>query len=85
MNTVRGFDPRSLGPKDESGIVIGGNKELIFNVEYLFPWPKRPGSEGSYFMTQGTPLGIMRFMILRAFGQAQGTESGGIPHRPSQA
>ena len=34
--SVRGFDLRSIGPQDpNSGIVIGGNKSLLFNAEYL--------------------------------------------------
>ncbi len=34
--SVRGFDIRSIGPRDsESGLVIGGNKSLLFNAEYL--------------------------------------------------
>jgi outer membrane protein insertion porin family len=35
--SVRGYDLRSIGPKDvnNSYIVIGGNKSLLFNVEYL--------------------------------------------------
>jgi outer membrane protein insertion porin family len=34
--SVRGYDLRSIGPQDpNSGIVIGGNKSLLFNAEYL--------------------------------------------------
>ena len=34
--TIRGYDLRSVGPQDPgSGIVIGGNKSLLFNAEYL--------------------------------------------------
>jgi outer membrane protein insertion porin family len=34
--SVRGFDIRTIGPRDEeSGLVIGGNKSLLFNAEYL--------------------------------------------------
>jgi outer membrane protein insertion porin family len=34
--SVRGFDIRSIGPRDEgTGIVVGGNKSLLFNAEYL--------------------------------------------------
>ena len=32
--SVRGFDIRSIGPRDAStGLVLGGNKSLLFNVE----------------------------------------------------
>ena len=34
--SIRGFDIRSVGPRDlTTGIVIGGNKSLLFNAEYL--------------------------------------------------
>jgi outer membrane protein insertion porin family len=33
--SVRGFDIRTIGPRDSSGLVIGGNKLLLFNAEYL--------------------------------------------------
>ena len=34
--TIRGFDIRSIGPRDpETGLVLGGNKTVLFNAEYL--------------------------------------------------
>jgi outer membrane protein insertion porin family len=36
--TIRGFDIRSIGPRDiigGTGLVLGGNKSLLFNGEYL--------------------------------------------------
>jgi outer membrane protein insertion porin family len=34
--SVRGFDIRSIGPRDpRTGLVIGGNKSLVFNAEYM--------------------------------------------------
>jgi outer membrane protein insertion porin family len=34
--SMRGFDLRSVGPRDgATGLVVGGNKSLLFNVEYL--------------------------------------------------
>jgi outer membrane protein insertion porin family len=34
--SIRGYDVRTIGPRDEaSGLVIGGNKSLLFNGEYL--------------------------------------------------
>jgi outer membrane protein insertion porin family len=33
--SVRGFDIRSIGPRDlRTGLVLGGNKSLLFNAEY---------------------------------------------------
>jgi outer membrane protein insertion porin family len=35
--SVRGFDIRSIGPSDpNTGLVLGGNKSLLFNLEYSF-------------------------------------------------
>jgi outer membrane protein insertion porin family len=34
--SIRGFDIRSVGPRDlATGLVIGGNKSMLFNAEYL--------------------------------------------------
>ena len=34
--SIRGFDLRTVGPQDQrTGLVIGGNKSLLFNFEYL--------------------------------------------------
>jgi outer membrane protein insertion porin family len=34
--SIRGFDIRSIGPRDpNTNLVIGGNKSLLFNAEYL--------------------------------------------------
>jgi outer membrane protein insertion porin family len=34
--SIRGFDLRTIGPRDPTtGVVIGGNKSLLFNAEYL--------------------------------------------------
>jgi outer membrane protein insertion porin family len=34
--SIRGFDIRSVGPRDlNTNIVVGGNKSLLFNAEYL--------------------------------------------------
>jgi outer membrane protein assembly factor BamA len=35
--SLRGYDIRSIGPRDETtGLVLGGNKSLLFNVEQNF-------------------------------------------------
>jgi len=39
-NTVRGFRPRSLGPRDiNTDRPIGGNKRILANMELYFPMP----------------------------------------------
>lgn len=37
INSVRGYDSRELGPKDEQGNEFGGNKQLILNFELIYP------------------------------------------------
>ena len=34
---IRGYYIRSVGPRDDSGRLIGGNKMLLFNAEYAIP------------------------------------------------
>ncbi|MDY7034491.1 MAG: outer membrane protein assembly factor BamA [Thermodesulfobacteriota bacterium] len=52
--TIRGFETYSIGPTDpETGDVIGGDKELIFNVEYIFPLVKDAGINGVIFFDAG--------------------------------
>ena len=34
--SIRGFDIRSIGPRDPvTGVVLGGNKSLLFNAEFI--------------------------------------------------
>lgn len=63
--TLRGFTLRSLGPKiqvassnDPSGFttadfVVGGNKQLIFNAEYIFPIIRVANIKGVFFFDMG--------------------------------
>jgi outer membrane protein insertion porin family len=54
--SVRGFDLRSIGPRDpQSGAVIGGNKSLVFNAEYLI-----------------NVVGPVRFLLFYDAGQVRG-------------
>jgi outer membrane protein insertion porin family len=39
VNSVRGFQPNSIGPKDANGFPIGGTRRIIGNGEVLFPFP----------------------------------------------
>lgn len=39
VDSVRGFQQNSLGPRDINGDYIGGNKRLVMNTEVLFPLP----------------------------------------------
>ena len=37
INSVRGYESRQLGPKDEQGNEYGGSKQLVLNFETIFP------------------------------------------------
>jgi outer membrane protein insertion porin family len=52
IDTVRGFDFGEAGPT-EGGEVVGGNKELIFNLEYLFPLVPEAKIRGVFFFDAG--------------------------------
>ena len=39
LGSVRGFMPGTLGPRDISGIAVGGPKKLTLNTEFLAPFP----------------------------------------------
>ena len=39
VGSVRGFETASLGPRDNNGDVLGGNRRLIGNLELLVPMP----------------------------------------------
>ena len=52
--SIRGFRSRELSPKDpNTGEAIGGNKELIGNLEYLFPLVSEIGFKGVFFFDVG--------------------------------
>lgn len=52
--SIRGFKSRSLSPADpNTGELIGGNKELVMNVEYLFPLFNEIGFKGVVFFDMG--------------------------------
>jgi outer membrane protein insertion porin family len=52
--TVRGLDFGDAGPKDpKTGDPIGGNSELIFNTEYIFPLVSEVKLKGVIFFDAG--------------------------------
>ena len=57
INTLRGFEPREVGPRDENGDYIGGNKETFFNFEWIFPLVKEQGIKGVAFFDTGNAWG----------------------------
>lgn len=53
INTMRGFDAREVGPRDEYGDYTGGDMESYFNFEWLFPLAKDMGIKGVTFFDVG--------------------------------
>jgi outer membrane protein insertion porin family len=54
INTVRGFDYGAAGRVDRrTGEIFGGNKELIFNAEYVFPLIQDAKMKGVVFFDAG--------------------------------
>jgi outer membrane protein insertion porin family len=54
INTVRGFDYGTAGRVDpRTGEIFGGNKELIFNAEYVFPLIQDAKMKGVLFFDAG--------------------------------
>lgn len=82
--SIRGFQLRSLGPKirvatsndvgafSTSDFVYGGNKQLIFNAEYIFPIIKPINMNGVFFFDMGNAFdnGVSMFTLA---GQRQST------------
>jgi outer membrane protein insertion porin family len=55
---IRGFKARTLSPVDpNTGEEIGGNKELVVNVEYIFPIFGEFGLKGVFFFDLGNTWG----------------------------
>lgn len=51
--TVRGLGYGDAGPKDPNGEAIGGEKELVFNAEYIFPIVQEYKFKGLVFFDAG--------------------------------
>ena len=52
--SLRGFSSRTVSPKDpNTGELIGGNKELVANMEYIFPLFNEIGFKGVVFFDAG--------------------------------
>ena len=53
ISTVRGLGYGGGGPKDINGEALGGQKELIFNTEYIFPIVQEYKFKGLVFVDAG--------------------------------
>jgi len=69
INSVRGFDNRSLGPKDERGSEYGGSKQIVNNLEFIFPLATSAGIKGVVFYDLG-----------QAFDDGKGITFGDLRH-----
>jgi outer membrane protein insertion porin family len=58
INSVRGFKAYTIGPKDENGVVIGGDKELLFNLEAIFPLIPSLKIKGVVFFDAGNAFDV---------------------------
>jgi len=54
INTIRGFDTRTISPKDQlTGDLIGGETMFVTNLEFLFPIAKMEKMRGLLFFDAG--------------------------------
>jgi outer membrane protein insertion porin family len=53
INTVRGFEYGTAGPIDSTDTPVGGQNELFFNFEFIFPIVKSAGLKGLVFFDAG--------------------------------
>jgi outer membrane protein insertion porin family len=53
INTVRGLGFGEAGPRNEEGEVIGGETEMIFNTEFIFPIAREIKLKGLVFFDAG--------------------------------
>ena len=56
--TLRGFETRSVAPKDAQGNVIGGDSELLFSTELIVPIPLLPHLRAAVFFDAGNAYGF---------------------------
>ncbi len=53
INSMRGWNFATLGPKDLDGNVVGGTQMAVFNAELLFPLLEKYGMRGVLFFDAG--------------------------------
>ncbi len=72
--SIRGYDIRSIGPRDPNGLVLGGNKSLLFNVEYLItiagPVRLVLFYDAGQVRAQGVPFGLKEDITRTVFPSA---------------
>lgn len=53
INSVRGYENRTLGPRDSGGNEYGGAKQFVHNTEMIFPLVSAAGLRGVVFYDMG--------------------------------
>ena len=64
ISTIRGFKAWSVGPQAPNGEVIGGDKELIFNFETIFPLIPEVKIKGVVFFDAGNTWDVAQTFAL---------------------
>ena len=71
-NSIRGFESRSLGPRDENGEIVGGDKQLVMTAEVVFPVLSQYGLKGVAFFDQGQAFRTSESFDLGEFRRSVG-------------
>jgi len=72
INSVRGFQARTLGPKDADGNEYGGSKEVVNSLEIIFPVLTSAGLNGVIFHDIGQAFDDNQSLDFGALRQAYG-------------
>jgi len=73
MNSVRGFKFGKAGPRDPiTDEIFGGDKEIVFNLEYLIPLVPEAKVKGVLFYDQGRGFDNAERITLSGLRQAAG-------------
>lgn len=68
IGSVRGFESSSLGPKDSNGDNLGGDRQLTFSAELLFPLPGADKTlRGLFFVDGGYVWGYERNLATKKY------------------
>ncbi len=70
--SVRGFQPRTVGPKDENGDPIGGVKKLQFNTEIIMPLVPEQGMNLVVFFDAGNAFDVGESLSLSSLRTGAG-------------
>jgi len=70
LGSVRGFEQGSLGPRDTTGLVVGGAKKLVFNSDNVdFALMRTSVGAGISWVS---PVGPLRFAVAEPMNKFRG-------------